>query len=595
MPRKDILQVARPTDELRLLHWTKELPKASDADPLGLELRVSARLSNELLYCITSITPRARYYSFFPWALQDYNERERSAKGDRGRIRGVLARERAMVLGAVLHHEGAACDNGGLGGSDKAVPLARKPARSYDLANWEHLKNPEGQFGAAYKGSLINLGIFKNENDEVSEEVQVDTNELDTNTQSIEVRELSTLGRRLADAFGRSVKATAYVADGLTLKDKVDSKVLQEFGAKAGLCEITKKGAKDCDILRDVFFARSEELNRPSHIRRRMSLSLFLECVARTRALGLTLNDRTLSDICYYGALVSEADGERTETPFTISSELADIQKRWRIFFTQGYLAVALQSLLVALVRQIRGKPAGVQREKVISLLDSPNLSQRLNEVLNRDLPGEFFQMTPRETFTLCGIALGKIEQHVLPAAAPVSERQLEELLIESEANEAAAVPLAAMLLYQTIFRYKALTTPQFNNWYAQQVHNDYADVALPGLVRFLDAEFGDRWIERSNAEILDCIIWRFVIRQHQTMSYERGFGGVAPLFHVDGTRIVATETDYTDPRAKNPRFWRALQILADLNLIIWDDEGYALTHEGETWLASELALSGTP
>lgn len=65
------------------MHWTKEQPRASDADPLGLELRVSARLADELLYCITSITPRARYYAFFPWAMQDYNEHERLTKGDR--------------------------------------------------------------------------------------------------------------------------------------------------------------------------------------------------------------------------------------------------------------------------------------------------------------------------------------------------------------------------------------------------------------------------------------------------------------------------------------------------------------------------------
>ena len=72
-----MFRIGKPTESLRLLHWTKELPKASENDPLGLELRVSARLSNELLYCITSITPRARYYAFFPWAMQDYNERER--------------------------------------------------------------------------------------------------------------------------------------------------------------------------------------------------------------------------------------------------------------------------------------------------------------------------------------------------------------------------------------------------------------------------------------------------------------------------------------------------------------------------------------
>ena len=31
-------------------------------------------------------------------------------------------------------------------------------------------------------------------------------------------------------------------------------------------------------------------------------------------------------------------------------------------------------------------------------------------------------------------------------------------------------------------------------------------------------------------------------------MSYERGFGGSAPLFHVDGTTVIGTGTDYTDP-----------------------------------------------
>jgi hypothetical protein len=37
-------------------------------------------------------------------------------------------------------------------------------------------------------------------------------------------------------------------------------------------------------------------------------------------------------------------------------------------------------------------------------------------------------------------------------------------------------------------------------------------------------------------------------------MSYERGFGGSAPLFHLDGTTVIGTGTDYTDPQALNPR-----------------------------------------
>jgi hypothetical protein len=71
-----VYQFTKPSDAVQLVRWNKELPSASAADPLGLNLRVSARLANELLHCITSITPRARYYSFFPWAFEDYRDTE---------------------------------------------------------------------------------------------------------------------------------------------------------------------------------------------------------------------------------------------------------------------------------------------------------------------------------------------------------------------------------------------------------------------------------------------------------------------------------------------------------------------------------------
>jgi hypothetical protein len=78
-------------------------------------------------------------------------------------------------------------------------------------------------------------------------------------------------------------------------------------------------------------------------------------------------------------------------------------------------------------------------------------------------------------------------------------------------------------------------------------------------------------------------------------MSYERGFGGNAPLFHVDGVTVIGTNTDYTDPRALNVRLRSALQILTDLGLIYWDDDGYSRTEDGDVWLAAELRNEQSP
>jgi hypothetical protein len=64
-----VFKLARAPEGIELLRWNKKLPSASSQDPLGLNLRVSARLAGELLHCITSITPRARHHSF-AWAFQ---------------------------------------------------------------------------------------------------------------------------------------------------------------------------------------------------------------------------------------------------------------------------------------------------------------------------------------------------------------------------------------------------------------------------------------------------------------------------------------------------------------------------------------------
>jgi hypothetical protein len=206
-----VLSLRKPAEGVQLLRWNKKLPSASTQDPLGLNLRISARLATQLLYCITSITPRARYYAFFPWAFQDYAESENGQRGDRGSVRGVLSREKAMVLGAVLHHDKAACDGGALGGSEKAIELLNRQARSsYNLDSWKHLKAREGQFGAAYKASLINLGLFADKSDEVDEEASEESKELDEEVQAIELTELSDRGKRLADAYRRAVRRTRY-------------------------------------------------------------------------------------------------------------------------------------------------------------------------------------------------------------------------------------------------------------------------------------------------------------------------------------------------------------------------------------------------
>ncbi len=139
---------------------------------------------------------------------------------------------------------GAACQGGALGGSDPASDLHELHQRSYNIAAWKHLEAREGQFGAAYKASLINLGLFQDADQEVDEEVGDNSEELSQAIQDIELTELSERGRKLADAFEKSIHGTRYAREGWAKRDAVRADVLKEFGSRADYAKSIRKAPK---------------------------------------------------------------------------------------------------------------------------------------------------------------------------------------------------------------------------------------------------------------------------------------------------------------------------------------------------------------
>jgi hypothetical protein len=592
-----VLHLKKPAEGVQLLRWNKKLPSASTQDPLGLNLRLSGRLATQLLYCITSITPRARYYAFFPWAFEDYAENERGKPGDRGSVRGVLVRERAMVLGAVLHHDGAACDGGALGGSDKATELVSGRARqSYNLDAWKHLQAREGQFGAAYKASLINLGLFAHESDEVHEEASEESKELDEEVQSIEIAELSDRGKRLADAYRRSVRATGYVKDRWTTHSSVPAAVLKEFGSRGGLCEISQKGAEDRDVIKEILFSCDRKGTQSTHYRRRMSLLLLLHGIGKTAKLGVGFDRLTFSDLTYFGRVLTDEERQKSAA-IGMPYPLRDVAERWRMFHFHDYLTVALQSFLVSVVGVLRHHPAGIDRSRLLNEFRVPGLAARFRQLFEIKLPSSFFDLTPGELLGVAGVSVADALAGRPSALGSLSigsqfgERNLADHLSEGEAEQISGIAIASMLLYTVLLRYQTSVETPYDAWYQNLVQDRFADLSVPGVLGTLRSEYGDGWWHRPNHEILNLLLWRFVLLQHQTMSYERGFGGSAPLFHIDGTTIIGTDADFSDPGALNARFFSAVQILRDLKLVVGDyDNGFRLTPGGEAWLQRLLA-----
>src|SRR6516165_7680044 len=168
---------AKTTTKPTLLRWSAHVSSSDVQDPLGLSLRGSARLGSRLLHCITSITPRARYFSFIPWSFFDYQSREKGKPHALGAQDAIVLRENALALACIKHHQhdtGGTCKGGALVGTKEAKRWLRRGNKEADLKTLKFAKIPALN---AYFTSLVNLGCFVTEDelpdsDEEGAEVQ---------------------------------------------------------------------------------------------------------------------------------------------------------------------------------------------------------------------------------------------------------------------------------------------------------------------------------------------------------------------------------------------------------------------------------------
>lgn len=577
-----MLNLKKSPEGIGLLGWNTELPASGIDDPLGMTLRVGARLAAELMHCITSVTPRARYYSFYPWAFERTYGRLGKAGTLAGAMQMVLLDERAMTLGAVLHHEGRTCDGGALQGSTEAIHFARSPSgESLDLRSWSHLADNASGF-APYKGSLVNLGLF--EDGEVGEEGE--------EAGTLRSGRLSSKGRRLAEAFGRAVANTRFVH--LKPEDSaVPLDVLKEFGAAAGLCELMS--ADDCDLrpLRDLFFATDLEDENNSHHRRRMSLMLLLWAVDTARTAGRDLDARTFDDLTFYGVVLDENDdASSVEVP----GPLADIAQRWRIFHFHNYLTTALESLLSGLVRSLRYHPAGRSISEVLEAFDSDEANTELAEYFKFESDVRFMELTPIDALALIGIDAESWRSRSSTGGKmmfgdALIERSLRTSLVDDGLVSGTIGPaLSILLLLVLMLRFEHTVAEAYQGWNRAKAYQPLSDISMPTLAQALVMELGSNWWTRPLRDVVARVMTRFVVRQHETMSYEKGYGGSPPLFRVDGVMIVGMDLVLDNVGAGNPRFGSAMRVLRDLRLIANDaEEGLILTAEGRGLLETLL------
>ena len=175
-----------------------------------------------------------------------------------------------------------------------------------------------------------------------------------------------------------------------------------------------------------------------------------------------------------------------------------------------------------------------------------------------------------------------------LAQLAAVREHRSNEHLYSS-----TGLALPMILMSVTLARYSQWEATSYGKWLASAANDPYLDLVPPLVTTGLSRRFGDWW-NSTFKELTGFVLSRYVVQQHQAMSYEKTWTGERCLLQVDGPRIVSTG-GYDKIGMGNPRLRSAIQILTDLGLIEEDEEEVTrLTSEGEAFLKDEMVKEAT-
>jgi hypothetical protein len=589
--------MAKPTKAtmtMTLLRWSQQVPISDVLDPLGLGLRGSTRIGSELLYCITSITRRARYFSFLPWCVLDAQQRETDKRNDDWLTNAIVVREKALTLGCVASHDGKPCEGGALVGSLKASRWFEKGQSQADFRRLHFAKNPALKI---YYRSILNLGFFVTEDELPDLDDEIEERALKSTD-----LELTPLGLKVAGQYDSLVGKLKSVKSLASSDRKCSVRSLAEIGKKAGLCELANGSAPDRQSLIDVFFARETGGRRSDNQRkldqfRNRSLLLILSLARQLGSKDWILDEPAFGSAVYFGEIVSD-DGDRIE--ITWPKPLVDIATRWRMFYFHHFMSVALEGMFSWLVGEVGEKGlTGISVKELAARLNAAAARKPLEKLLGTKFPSAYGNLSPAEVlgrFTGGSLELNatvsqRIDDVVLATAA-ISEDRLEEIIRQrTYLQSAAGLAVPMLLLALTLARFKHWETTDHGQWLGNFCHDGRLDLIPPVVMNALDRQFGQWWTCRW-ADLAEYVLLKHVVLQHRSMSYEKSVRVDRCLLQWDGSKITAKPNESFEKIGMgNPRFNSAVRILKDLRLLAEeDDEITMITSDGKRLLEEELA-----
>lgn len=539
--------------------WTKRVAtEMTGRDPLGLS-RVGDMIKDFLLSGINTNNTRARYYSFYVWALW-HIEHEENVRGDSEFTAAFRRREAAMAVATVAQDY----TTSPIG--VKAVRPRYESGIETGVFNCDFKVLPSntlGGYGQYYSGSLNRLGLtHRPENS----------------------HDLVTPGaaENLAAAFQSTINHTPYIRKQLFKGANIPKADLLNSAAEFTLDALSQRFCREeRQRLIEVFFSLNDN---NSFIPRRDSLALILHTATGYEEHGISpeasrgnILDEYLLYSLYYGVLWLDDK----VVPHRVPEPLAFCRDMWGQFCLHQFLTLALEGLLCSVLEVVAADLGGLTLEASVASITTPEFYATLADATGNDCP------SPRDllaAFDVCDVPDETKSRRLRKKLMPTHGLSEAQALCWEVCGAPFEVARSVLLLATLYGKWRGAGEELAFSYISTRASQDlWAGSILPSLDCWLNEEL--TW-EEALREIIEV----FILSQHDRVMYEKAKLDSCWLQRVAG-RIVK-EQDY-EPMWRSSRHWNAIRILRDLDLVrLSDEQVVSVTTQGRKVLNQALRLS---
>lgn len=546
-------------------HWTEveHKPTSSGRDFLGVET-LSESILADLLPGINNQTRRARYYSFWAWALRDFIKDEGVKHTQDNFYIWLRKREDTLILAYLTHGCGS-----GIAGTDQASGVWGDGSQTFYSLDWKSLLSVDGgAYQLYYRGALQEMNIVV-----VSEESPHDDL-------------TKTVGLSLADAYAKSVANTDYVQNHLDAT-RLQKATLEDFAQAGCLCQLARYKTERRTLVDSFFRFESHDVYA---VKRLYSLCLFLDIIQQSQ--GESLDQQNFRAVLYYWSYTDKKAYE------PIGNFLEPAQ-RWRIFQLRQYFVFAIQSFWSLFLNRIYGQTVSdaAYMDWILKELDLAKLMQELDFSLFTTDP---YELSVKEFYEAVKDALPANALEPGPAAFQVklNEHYLTSRFRSQQTNLDVQIRGGKALLTLALIYWRCQTWQEDLAWTYASDRFSAGHLPIESYLRHVERAFTENW---SLAQWLSWFHQRYLWLQHRQVTLEKllARGDDTAKFEIlDSPPLEtqdngqASQSNYfhgldTDiPKMNAPRFPSAISILSDLQLVESIGQGgYRLTADGMTLL----------